>query len=175
MSENEEDKVDEKFLEDILVKNLSIIESNLKFIERQKHTPAGIIDILAMDKAQRYVIIEIKIDTGKDSTVGQILGYMTALEEELRISRKMLRGIIFCENVTKRVEMACKFVPNLQYIEYKNLNKYKVKKSRLTCLNDEEMSLIRKFRSRRRREEINKMADSPIFPMKDKICIDISE
>lgn len=128
-----------------------------------------------MDKAQRYVIIEIKIDKAKDNAVDQILGYMTALEEELKISRKMLRGIIFCENVTKRVKMACKFVPNLQYIEYKNLNKYKVKKSRLACLNDEKMNLIRKFRSRRRREKINKMTDSPIFTMKDEICIDISE
>ena len=100
---------------------------------------------------------------------------MTALEEELKISRKMLRGIIFCENVTKRVEMACKFVPNLQYIEYKNLKIRNAKNLRFMCIDDEEINLIRKFRSLRRRRKNNELMQSPIFTIPNQICIEVTK
>ncbi len=60
--------MNEKEMEDKLVKNLNKIESGLRLVERQKRIDAGIIDLFCEDKKGRYVIVEVKIrpDT-KDS------------------------------------------------------------------------------------------------------------
>lgn len=149
MTITDEGEVTEKFIEDVLVNDLWTIEKGLKLIKRQKKTKFGNIDILARDRHDRYVIIEIKKHDGKDSSVGQVLGYMAALKEELKIPRKKIRGIIFCEKATERVKVACKMVLNLQIVEYDAINERVENTHTFMCVTYAEQNLIQDFRKKR--------------------------
>lgn len=58
--------IDEKTLEDFMIKNLELIEDGLVYIKRQVRVDNGILDILAKDINNNYVIIELKVEEDKD-------------------------------------------------------------------------------------------------------------
>ncbi len=57
--------ISENDLEDYLINHLDLIEDGLKFVSRQFILPEGRLDILARDKQNNMVIIELKIDDDK--------------------------------------------------------------------------------------------------------------
>lgn len=61
------ESIQEKDLEDYLINNLDKIEEGLIYLTRQFELNEGRIDILAMDKNEKYVIIELK--TAIDKTL----------------------------------------------------------------------------------------------------------
>jgi len=74
----------EKDLQRFLAKNLELIESGLQLYKDDEDDqitglefPAGdrFIDILAADKSNNYVVIELKVSKGYDRVVGQLLRY----------------------------------------------------------------------------------------------------
>ena len=145
---SDKDEADEKFIEDVLVENLWIIERDLKFIKRQRIISIGVIDILAKDKDEKFVIIEIKKDIAGNTAFTQVMSYMAALAKELKISRKMLRGIIFCKEATKKVELASNFIDELKCIEYKNLKRFDDNQTILMCLTQEEQWIVEYMRKK---------------------------
>ena len=90
--EAEMDKVSSEFayerdLQNFLSKNLFVIEPGLRLYEDEGingiefDVGGRYIDILAMDKNNDYVVIELKVSRGYDRVVGQILRYMAWIEK----------------------------------------------------------------------------------------------
>ena len=73
------DSIQEKDLEDYLITHLEDIEPNLKYITRQFELNEGRIDILAIDKNEKYVIIELKTTIDK-SLIWQCMYYPEELK-----------------------------------------------------------------------------------------------
>ncbi len=85
-----------------------IIEEELKVIEREKETPAGFIDVFAMDKDDNYVVIEVKRNPDYN-TVLQLQRYVEEIEEEFQ---GVIRGILVAPKMTDKI---------LSYLEERDL------------------------------------------------------
>jgi Endonuclease NucS C-terminal domain len=114
----------ESDLQNYLIKNLGVIEPGLRLYEDEGITgvefPVGgrFIDILAIDKAGRYVVIELKVSRGHDRVVVQLLRYMGWVEKNMEPSQPV-RGIIVAKEITTDLKLATSRVPDIRLIEYK--------------------------------------------------------
>jgi hypothetical protein len=106
----------ERDLQKFLSRNLDVIEKGLKpdpaYQLEEYSIDVGRIDLLCKDSRDNWVIIELKADWAGDDAVGQILGYMNWVKENLPNGTNV-RGIIVCKNTTGRVKAAIKWVPGL--------------------------------------------------------------
>ena len=106
----------ERDLHDYLSQHLNQIDPTLALhaggVEYQ--TEAGRVDILAVDKDKNRVVIEIKAGKAKDSSLGQLLGYMGCLTTE----KKSVRGILVASEFDPRVVFACRGLPNIRLVKY---------------------------------------------------------
>lgn len=113
----------ERDLQNYLVKNLGRIEPGLRLYEEEEiagvEFPAGgrFIDILAIDAQGSYVVFELKVSRGYDRVIGQLLRYMTWIEQNLENS-KPVRGIIVAKEITNDLKLAASRIPNVRLIEY---------------------------------------------------------
>jgi len=108
----------EKDLQSYLSSNLNEIEEDLELLDNgiEYKTPAGYIDLLAKDKDDNIVVMELKAGKGKDSVIGQILGYIGALSEEYNNNK--IRGIIVASDFENRLYYATKPLQNLKLVKY---------------------------------------------------------
>jgi endonuclease len=113
----------ERDLRNYLVKNLGLVEPGLRLYDEEGITgvefPVGgrFIDILAVDKGGRYVVIELKVSRGYDRVVGQLLRYMAWVEKNLETSQPV-RGIIVAKEITADLKLACSRVADVRLVEY---------------------------------------------------------
>jgi hypothetical protein len=113
----------ERDLRNYLVKNLPLIEPGLRLYEEESITgvefDAGgrFIDILAVDKDGGYVVVELKVSRGYDRVVGQLLRYMTWVEQNMETSQRV-RGVIVANEITADPKLACSRIPDIRLIEY---------------------------------------------------------
>jgi hypothetical protein len=114
----------ESDLRDFLAKNLSLIEPGLQLFQDEGITgiefPVGgrFIDILAVDKEKRLVVIELKVSRGYDRVVGQILRYMAWIEKNQADPGQGVRGIIAAREISEDLKLACSYLPNVSLYEY---------------------------------------------------------
>jgi RecB family endonuclease NucS len=110
----------EKDLQTFLLNDLSQIEPGLKLVEKGKEyqIEVGRIDILAKDKNDKYVIIELKAGKAKDDALGQLLGYMGFVSETLA-NGKPVRGYIIANDFEERLKYAVKNIPDVKLKAYK--------------------------------------------------------
>ena len=110
----------EKDLQTFLLNDLTQIEPGLKLVEKGKEyqIDVGRIDILAKDKNGNYVVIELKAGKAKDDALGQILGYMGYISENLA-KNKPVRGYIIANDFEERLKYAVKNIPNIKLKAYK--------------------------------------------------------
>ena len=93
----------EKDIEEYIIRDLNQIENGLELYSkeglngRQFNTEVGRIDILAIDKNLNFVVIELKAGTAKYSVIGQILGYISWVRQNIAEGREV-RGIIIADN-----------------------------------------------------------------------------
>jgi len=130
--DNEEDDFEETnefaYEEDLkyyLVSNLSLIESGLKlFIDKdgkdgieysvdEKHKR---IDILATDKNNNLVVIELKVSKGYERVIGQCLYYKNKLIEKFGLNK--VRVIIIARKLDERLRIAVKGLNDFELFEY---------------------------------------------------------
>lgn len=79
------DKFTEKYLEYLLIENLSLIEDGLIYIDNQYEVDNGFIDILAKDKDGTLCIIELKITKRDTKIIEQSVYYPTQFSEKTRM------------------------------------------------------------------------------------------
>jgi hypothetical protein len=114
----------EKDLQNFLAKNLQLIEPGLKLFEEEDITgieyPAGnrFIDILAIDKNNDFVVIELKVSKGYDRVVGQILRYIGWVEQKMASDGQKVRGIIICKEISEDLTLACSKIKEIELFEY---------------------------------------------------------
>lgn len=80
-------------------------------------TDVGPIDILAVDEAGRFVVLELKLGRGPDATLGQILRYMGWVSKHLAQCQPV-SGIIIASEIPAKLRYAVTQVPNVRLMEY---------------------------------------------------------
>ncbi|GAB1449108.1 hypothetical protein MASR2M44_21310 [Bacteroidota bacterium] len=118
----------EKHLEDFLVanwkqtelgKNYDIYEEGGDLIGKQYPTDTGFIDILAISKDKKdLLIVELKKGRASDNVVGQIQRYMGYVLEELAENGQTLKGIIIALEDDNRIRRALAVAPNIEFYRY---------------------------------------------------------
>ena len=118
----------EKHLEDFLVanwkqtelgKNYNIYEEGGELIGKQYPTDTGFIDILAISKDKReLLIVELKKGRASDNVVGQIQRYMGYVFEELAEQGQTVKGIIIALEDDNRIRRALAVAPNIEFYRY---------------------------------------------------------
>jgi len=110
-------------LRDFLAENLSIIEPNLKLNTDAKGREGieypvdkGRIDLLAVDLSGHLVVIELKLSKGRNKALGQLIYYMSWIDEKL--SQKPCRGMIIAREISPELQMAAKRVEGIQLYKY---------------------------------------------------------
>ena len=114
----------ESDLRDFLSKNLTIIESGLHLYEDEGISgvefPVGgrFIDLLTIDKHNNYVVIELKVSTGYDRVIGQLLRYMAWIEKHQAEPTQKVRGIIIAREISDDLHLAASKIPDVELFEY---------------------------------------------------------
>lgn len=114
----------EEHLKGYLVKNMETIEPGLKLYEEdginglEFDADGRFIDILAVDKDNNFVVIELKVSNGYDRVVGQLLRYKNWVKKELATNGQLVRGIIIAHEISKDLKIACMGLPNIKLFEY---------------------------------------------------------
>ncbi len=112
----------EKHLEDFLVRNLNLIEKWLKLADNWRQyridtkTTSWYIDLLAKDKEDNYVVIELKKWNNNDQVVGQILRYIWFIQE--KFNTQNVKWIIVTHESDEKLKYAIKAVSNVSLKEY---------------------------------------------------------
>jgi RecB family endonuclease NucS len=142
LEEEEEDEIAkeesefayEKDLQKYLVKNLSVIEKGLKLylsdgVNGEEFYVPGTsrrIDILAVDKQNNFVVIELKVSRGYEKVVGQALFYQSSIKT--LFNRQKVRVVIIAREITSELKTATQFLRDFELFEYQlslTLNKIK--------------------------------------------------
>lgn len=93
----------EKHLEEYIMNNWDIVDfgEKLSIYREDDGTPGqqyitdvGIIDILAKDAQNNFVVIELKRAESKYHVLGQVLNYMTWVQKNLALNNEKVRGMI---------------------------------------------------------------------------------
>ena len=114
----------EKDLQNFLSKNLQKIEPGLRLYEEEGISgiefPVGdrFIDILALDKDDNYVVIELKVSRGYDRVVGQILRYMAWIKKNHAEKTQLVRGAIIAREISEDLLLACSEISKIDLYEY---------------------------------------------------------
>jgi len=114
----------ESDLRDFLSQNLAIIESGLRLYEeegiRGVEFPVGgrFIDLLAIDKQNSYVVIELKVSKGYDRVIGQLLRYMAWIEKNHAEPNQKVRGIIIAREISDDLHLAASKISDVELFEY---------------------------------------------------------
>jgi RecB family endonuclease NucS len=106
----------ERDLQRLLSRNLARIEKGLvahpDYQLEEFPCDVGRLDFLCKDAEDNWVVIELKADWIDDSAVGQILGYMSWVKDNLPNGSRV-RGIIVGKRTSGRVKAAVKLFPGL--------------------------------------------------------------
>jgi hypothetical protein len=122
-------------VQDILVKDLEVIEAGLKLYKSDdnngiKYPAEGkYIDILAIDKEGDYVIIDIDYGKGNENKIGEVLRNKNWIERNIAKVGQKVRGIIISNEITEDLIMACINLPEIELCEYEIFVKIKRRES----------------------------------------------
>ena len=114
----------EKDLKNFLANNLSVVQPGLKVYQDGDISgvefPVGgrYVDLLAVDKDNNYVVIELKVSKGYDRALAQLLRYMTWIERNLAEPNQTVRGIIIARRISEDLELATSRVSDVELFEY---------------------------------------------------------
>ncbi|WP_298355859.1 endonuclease NucS domain-containing protein [Rhodoblastus sp.] len=118
----------EKHLEAFLVANwehtelgkgYSIFEEDGEKVGQQYETDAGPIDILAISKdKKRLLVVELKRGRASDVVVGQALRYMGYVKSEIAEADQSVEGAIIALEDDQKLRWALAVVPNISFYRY---------------------------------------------------------
>lgn len=112
----------ENDLRDFLAKNPACIETGLRIHQTGERTgiefpvDGGFIDILAVDRSQRFVVVELKVGRGRNRAIGQLLYYMGWVDRHL--GNGPCRGMIIAKEIPDDLILAVERVPGVELYTY---------------------------------------------------------
>ncbi len=114
----------ENDLRNYLIRNLQVIEKGLGIYKSDGNTGEEFlipgtsrrIDILAIDKENNYVVIELKVSRGYEKVLGQTLYYQSMIRT--LFNKKRVRAIIIGREITPELKAATQFLPDFHLFEY---------------------------------------------------------
>lgn len=109
----------ERHLQAELRREITQLEPGLEIIDggMERSVESGFIDILAKDKTDALVVIELKAGTAKREAIGQIVGYMGDLCVEEPGTD--VRGILVAAEFDKSCLAGVRVIPSLQLKRYR--------------------------------------------------------
>ena len=118
----------EKHLEEFLIanwnscelsQNYDLFEEDGEIIGQQYPTDTGFIDILAVSKDRREIlVIELKKGRASDAVVGQIQRYMGYILDEVVEENQTVRGCIIALQEDLRIKRALRINPTIDFYRY---------------------------------------------------------
>jgi len=118
----------EAHLEEFLVRNWSQTELGREYdiyqeegetVGRQYQTDTGPLDILAISKDRKtLLVVELKKGRASDAVVGQILRYMSYVDDQLAEEGQAVRGIVIALEDDQRIRRALAMVPIIEFYRY---------------------------------------------------------
>jgi restriction system protein len=103
-----------------LAKEFAIFEEEGEQVGQQYSTDAGIIDILAVSRdKKRILIIELKRGRVSDVVVGQVLRYIGYVREQIAESNQTVEGVIIGLEDDQKLKWAISSVPAISFYRYK--------------------------------------------------------
>jgi restriction system protein len=119
----------EEHLEDFLVKNwkntqlgknFDIFEENGELVGQQYPTDTGPIDILAISKDKKtLLVVELKKGRASDVVVGQCQRYMGYVKEELAEKNQEVKGVIIAFEDDIKIRRALSVTNSISFYTYK--------------------------------------------------------
>jgi Endonuclease NucS len=112
----------ESDLRDFLAQNPSRIEPGLQLYESgdqsgiEYQVEGGFIDLLMIDRNQRFVVVELKVGRGRNRTIGQLLYYMGWVDKNL--GKAPCRGMIIAKEISEDLLIAVQRVPGVSLHRY---------------------------------------------------------
>jgi restriction system protein len=86
---------------------------------QQYQTDTGPLDILAISKDQRtLLVVELKKGRASDAVVGQILRYMSYVQEELAEENQMVKGMVIAHEDDQKMKRALSMIPTISFYRY---------------------------------------------------------
>ena len=113
----------EAHLRDFLARNLGQIEPGLRLFEADGRSgieypvDGGRIDLLAVDRQGKYVVIELKLAQGRNKALGQLLYYMGWIDQKL--GQAPCRGIVVASEISPELGVAVSRVPGVALYRYR--------------------------------------------------------
>lgn len=113
----------ERDLQNYLVRNLQVLEPGLRLFEDEglngvEYDAGGrFIDILAVDGAGNFVVIELKVSRGYDRVIGQLLRYMAWVEQNLA-DGVIVRGFIVANDMSEDLKLATSKIDHVKLFQY---------------------------------------------------------
>ena len=111
----------ERDLEAFIFENIDSLEEGLEPYKgeggRQYPVESGRIDILATDKEDNFVVIELKADKGGDAVLTQVLAYMADIKEIA--GQRKIRGIIIAHDFSSKLVSAVSMLQDIELLRYK--------------------------------------------------------
>ena len=112
----------ESDLRDFLAQNPICIEPGLQLYQsgdrsgREYRVEGGFIDLLMIDRNQKFVVVELKVGRGRNRTIGQILYYMGWVDKNL--GKAPCRGMIIAKEISEDLRIAVQRVPGVSLHRY---------------------------------------------------------
>lgn len=113
----------ESELRDFLANNLPVLEPGLRLYSAEGRSGVeftidhGQIDILAIDRDNKFVVIELKLSRGRNRALGQLLYYMGWVDKNL--GSGPCRGMIVASEISEEVRTAVRRVPGVALFRYR--------------------------------------------------------
>jgi hypothetical protein len=119
----------EKYLHEFLVDNWdvtelskewSLLEEDGEIVGSNYYTgEVGGIDLLAKHKTEnKWLVVELKRNQTSDSTVGQILRYMTWVRRNLAAENDVIEGLVICHSIDKNLQYSLDGQANITCMTY---------------------------------------------------------
>jgi hypothetical protein len=114
----------ERDLEDHLAANISKVEAGLRLYQEDGVNPrqldtrvVGIIDLLAVDRLGRLVVLELKAGEANDRVCGQIQRYMGWVMDTVAHGKEV-RGVVVANSFSDGLRYAVRMTPSISLKKY---------------------------------------------------------